>query len=145
MCQKKFIPTYFTIGIRLVMPKPALLVQFISIHIIYVSNKFVWVAVTAFLKIQSTNLWKIQDPSSRQTRQTVDNDLPVLPPATFLCPGVDPLANLRGRCMDCSCHGFVLAEYGERPRTGDTLEEVACRRCSCSCVRHFIIGAFAEY
>jgi len=63
----------------------------------------------------------------------------------FWCPGVDPLANLRGRCMDCSCHGFVLAEYGERPRTGDTLEEVACRRCSCSCVRHFIIGAFAEY
>eukprot|EP00435_Cladocopium_sp_Y103_P042223 s1628_g11.t1 len=42
---------------------------------------------------------------------------------------VDPLANLRGRCMDCSCHGFVLAEYGERPRTGDTLEEVSCRRC----------------
>ena len=56
--------------------------------------------------------------------------------------GVDPLANLRGRCMDCSCHGFVLAEYGERPRTGDTLEEVSCRRCSCSCVRHFIIGEF---
>lgn len=55
---------------------------------------------------------------------------------------VDPLANLRGRCMDCSCHGFVLAEYGERPRTGDTLEEVSCRRCSCSCVRHFIIGEF---
>jgi len=55
---------------------------------------------------------------------------------------VDPLANLRGRCMDCSCHGFVLAEYGERPRTGDTLEEVACRRCSCSCVRHFIIGEY---
>ncbi|CAJ1412902.1 unnamed protein product [Effrenium voratum] len=55
---------------------------------------------------------------------------------------VDPLANLRGRCMDCSCHGFVLAEYGERPRTGDTLEEVSCRRCSCSCVRHFIVGEF---
>ncbi|CAK9017686.1 DnaJ homolog subfamily C member 1 (DnaJ protein homolog MTJ1) [Durusdinium trenchii] len=55
---------------------------------------------------------------------------------------VDPLANLRGRCMDCSCHGFVLAEYGERPRTGDTLEEVSCRRCSCSCVRHFIIGEY---
>ena len=55
---------------------------------------------------------------------------------------VDPLANLRGRCMDCSCRGFVLAEYGERPRTGDTLEEVVCRRCSCSCVRHFILGEF---
>ena len=55
---------------------------------------------------------------------------------------VDPLANLRGRCMDCSCRGFVLAEYGERPRSGDTLEEVVCRRCSCSCVRHFILGEF---
>ncbi|CAE6971915.1 l(2)tid [Symbiodinium sp. CCMP2456] len=55
---------------------------------------------------------------------------------------VDPLANLRGRCMDCGCRGFVLAEYGERPRTGDTLEEVVCRRCSCSCVRHFILGEF---
>ncbi|CAE7924871.1 Dnajc1 [Symbiodinium necroappetens] len=55
---------------------------------------------------------------------------------------VDPLANLRGRCMDCGCRGFVLAEYGERPRTSDTLEEVVCRRCSCSCVRHFILGEF---
>ena len=64
--------------------------------------------------------------------------------AAFSRQGVDPLANLRGRCMDCSCHGFVLAEYGERPRTGDTLEEVSCRRCSCSCVRHFIIGSWPQ-
>ena len=41
MCFKQFIPTYFTIRIRLVMPKPALLVQFISIHI--TCFKFVWV------------------------------------------------------------------------------------------------------
>lgn len=41
MCFKKFIPTYFTIRIRVVMPKPALLVQFISIHT--TRFKFVWV------------------------------------------------------------------------------------------------------
>jgi len=54
----------------------------------------------------------------------------------------DPLANIRGRCMDCDCDGFVMSTYGgNRPES--RMESIACRRCACSCTRHVIIGEFS--
>lgn len=52
---------------------------------------------------------------------------------------IDNFSNFRGTCMDCDCSGFVMAGLGDQTTSYD-FADLLCRRCSCQCLRHTIIG-----
>eukprot|EP00971_Amphidinium_carterae_P194426 3858156-Amphidinium_carterae.1 len=73
-------------------------------------------------------------------------DFETEPPITrldeeHLC--LDPMAQFRGKCKECSCLAFVAGAYGEA-RPTDGLDSVLCRRCGCPCTVHVILGEFSH-
>lgn len=56
---------------------------------------------------------------------------------------LDPMANLRGRCIDTECRGFVGTQLDMDYKPKSAMDyTVVCRRCGHPAARHMIIGEF---